>query len=274
MIIPTIVMPVKANEENPNLALNATVTESSYEIAGYEGSKVVDGNLSTRWGTAQNVANGDWVNLDLGESKTISQIIIRFERPDDGQNIFKYHLELDGTTVWVKEEKAKQVETITFIAPKTARNVKLVIDSADKGTINWLNVGVNEIEVYASNEVALTLDEVINSIAGRTIELDEKTLNLPAVPAGYKVEINGCDFEQIISNDGTINHPLTDKEVQMSYKVTKVSTGESKITNDITYIVSGQYEVNENNNAKPVIIPEIQEWVSDSQKLLAIKDIT
>ncbi len=271
MIIPTLIMPIHVKaEENPNLSLNATVTQSSFETTGFEGSKVADGNLSTRWGTERNKANGEWVNLDLGEEKTVSKIIIRFERSDDEQNILGYHVDIDGKTVFTKSQKASQVETITLDDPIQGQNIKVIIDNADAGTINWLNVGINEIEIYSSHEVEMTLDEVANSIIGRVIELDENQLVLPDVPSGYEIEINGCDFEQIVSDKGVIHHPLIDKMLQISYIITKTSTNETKKTNDITYMIKGEHNLNHEKNAKPVIIPEIQEWYSDSTEKLSI----
>ena len=87
--IPAIPVAAAAPE---NLALNQTVTASSYEQPTNNPektspSKAVDGDLTTRWGTAQNLAANEWINVNLGSSKQIQQININFERTDDAQNI-------------------------------------------------------------------------------------------------------------------------------------------------------------------------------------------
>lgn len=63
--IPAIPVAAAAPE---NLALNQTVTASSYEQPTNNPektspSKAVDGDLTTRWGTAQNLAANEWIDL-------------------------------------------------------------------------------------------------------------------------------------------------------------------------------------------------------------------
>lgn len=51
-----------AQASDDNLALNQTVTASSYEVATTAPEKAVDGDLGTRWGTAQNKAANEWID--------------------------------------------------------------------------------------------------------------------------------------------------------------------------------------------------------------------
>ena len=259
---------------NLNIAQGKSVTASSYEVESTSPAKVVDGDVSTRWGTGQNAAAGEYVEIDLGSKQDVKKIVIRFERSDAEQNILGYHVDLDGTTVYTKSEKAKQVETITLSEVKQAQTVKLTIDDANGGTINWVNVGVNEIEVYASDEEAVTLDSVIENLGGGTIAADVDKFAMPEAPDGFEIKLNGADFEQIIAADGTIVHPLTDKKVQVSFEVTETATGASKVTNDFEYTVAGTKTQAENMNVKPVIIPEIQEWYSESNEKVAVSTLT
>ena len=48
-------------------------------------------------------------------------------------------------------------------------------------------------------------------------------------------EMNGADFEQIVSNDLKVNIPLVDKEVKISYKITETATGEKEITVSVVH---------------------------------------
>ena len=434
--------PVQA-AENLNLAKGCNVTASSYEVSDQidtSPAKAVDGDMATRWGTAQNKADNEWIEIDLDGEKTVRQININFERTDEAQNILSYKIELEEngkyTEVYKKTAKAKQKEVIQLDKNHKATKVKVTVLSADQGTINWKNVGINEIEVYSElveaadatpnknhmanatvtassvekntqftadkvkdgktdkanrwasdyetpttniwlnskfagltsvkeikihflerdvapqpsnvksfdikyidkngeektaksftntkqgegykNEVVIrldqpieakelklcnfvaeaaewnnigilemevysndqgeqgaTLDSVVEAIEAesKTIAADVDTLEMPVVPAGFSVKLNGADFEQIIGDNGKIVHPLTDKTVKVSYVVTETATGEEKTTSDIDYIVKGTKTQADGKNAKPTVIPEIQEWYSDSTEKIAVSSL-
>ncbi len=271
-------VPMDLQAAGTNLALNKTATASEYEVEKTSPAKAVDGDLSTRWGTSQNKAVGEYLEVDLGEAKTIKQIVIHFERSSADQNILGYHVDLDGTTVYTKTEKAAQVETIVLEQEKTAQKVKITIDAADGGTMNWVNVGICEVQVYGE-ETEMEINNLndlvayLETLEGTTVEESVTEFTLPEVPEGFKIELNGADYEQIIGDDLKVVHPLTDKEVQVSYVVTNTATKESKKTGDIAYLVKGTYTQEENKNEKPVIIPEIQEWYSESAEKLAVSDL-
>lgn len=423
--------------ENENLALNKAVVASSEENGSYSASKITDGDLKTRWATGENKAKDEWIEINLENEKKIEEIAINFERTDNDQNILSYKIEVerDGVyeEVYKKQERAKQLEKITFEEDVIGSKVKITILNADGGTLNWLNVGINEVQIYGeeinstidtnhvlnatmsassveedenykeidylmpnktndgsketrwagdyteasnqwlkatfteatkvkkikltfhtrdvaplasnieqfsikytdqngetkyavqdfkntaledgwSTEVSIlldeaiiakditicdfvanskeynnisiveveaysndvdavkTLDEVVNSIKGGTIEKGAE-FPMPKVPKEFEIKINGADFQQVIGDDGTIVTPLTDKNVKVSFEVTEKSTGNSVVTNDYNYLVKGQYTQDEANNSKPVVIPEIAEWYSDSNEALEIKSI-
>ena len=164
---------------------------------------------------------------------------------------------------------------IKLTSPVSATDVKVTILSADAGTINWVNVGINEIEIYGSINNDYSLSDVAGMITGgTTIAADVADFPMPTVPEGFNIRINGADFEQIISRDGKIVHPLTDKTVKVSYVITKEETGEELVTDDFTYTIAGQHTTNAAKNTKPSIIPEIAEWYSDSTDSVATDSIT
>ena len=145
-----------------NLALNRPTSASSYEKPAGQPektapSKAVDGNLETWWGTDQNKAKNEHIEVTLDGVQTVKQINVHFERDDVGQNIKKFKVEIkkendeyekvyENTT-----NRAKSVETITLAEAKQAKAVKVTILDADGGTLNWVNVGIREIEVYAQD---------------------------------------------------------------------------------------------------------------------------
>lgn len=259
-----------------NLASSATPTASSYEAnTTYTVDKAIDENLETRWATGQNAAEGEWISLHWDEKKTIQQVNIHFERSDEEQNILSYKVEFldddNAVNTYLKTEKAKQTEKIQLAEAVQAKDVKITILSADTGINNWKNVGICEIEVYEEINQTYSLEDVKELIqGGATIAADETSFSLPKVPDGFEIKINGADFEQIIKDDGSIHHPLTDKTVKVSYLITEKATSETLVTGDYSYTVAGTKTQAENKNAKPSVIPEIQEWYSDSTEKLSV----
>src|SRR5262245_6243614 len=67
-----------ASAQSANLALNRPVTCSSIENAGLPCASAVDGNVATRWSSAHGV-DPQWIYVDLGQTYTISQVILRWE---------------------------------------------------------------------------------------------------------------------------------------------------------------------------------------------------
>jgi endoglucanase len=73
--VPPTVTPTQSG--SANLALNKPATASSVEAAGLEAVKAVDGNTTTRWGSA--FSDPQWLQVDLGSTQTINQITLRWE---------------------------------------------------------------------------------------------------------------------------------------------------------------------------------------------------
>lgn len=437
-MMPNSISLVKAADSNQNLALNKNATASSFEVASTNAAKATDGKLNTRWGTAQNKASGEWLEVDLGSEQTIQQINVLFERSDAEQNILGYKVDVyNGTTyetVYTKNEKAKQREEVILSKAMKGTKVKVTILNADGGTLGWLNAGIAELEVYDhqmvdaedeenvnhianaamsasnveenlaklgadkandgdrttrwasnydapssqwlkatftkptklqqfnihflnrdvapndsnvkkfnirytdengvvkyavqdyqnvslgtgkgyqtdvkivlddpiiakdvmicefdasattynnisitefeaySNKVSdrLSLDEVVASIKGKGIAADVTQLPMPSVPEGFNVKFHGADFEQIIADDGTIIHPLTDKLVKLSFDVEETKTEKVKNTGDLDFTIKGKYTQANEKNTKPVIMPEIAEWYSESSDVLNIASL-
>ncbi len=80
---PTTPSPSGPAPTGPNLALDMPATASSTENAGYLGAaNAVDGSLTTRWGSDFSnaaTANTQWLQVDLGASKAIGQMVLSWE---------------------------------------------------------------------------------------------------------------------------------------------------------------------------------------------------
>jgi hypothetical protein len=68
---------VTVSGTSANLALNKPTATSSVEAVGFEGSKAVDGNASTRWSSA--VSDPQWLYVDLGSSYSVNRVRITWE---------------------------------------------------------------------------------------------------------------------------------------------------------------------------------------------------
>ena len=265
----------EAPAANPNIALGKPATASNVEGGtSFTADKAVDGSTTTRWATDQNVTN-PWIEIDLDDGSVIKQINLMFERAGANQNILDFIIEaeVNGAYQTIYDHdgtRSDQRLTIVLDEAVTADKMKLTVTSYDGGTAGWASVSIIEIEVYSAESVSLgDIAASLNAMAGTVVEGD--TLPLPEVPAGITVEVNGADFEQIIAKDGSVHKPLTDKTVNVSFQVSDGT--KSVLTADIPVTVKGQFAANE-GNAKPNVIPEIQEWYSDSTDKLAIADVT
>ena len=59
------------------LSQGKTATASSLENAGFPASNAVDGNTGTRWSSA--FSDPQWLQVDLGGSASISQVVLQWE---------------------------------------------------------------------------------------------------------------------------------------------------------------------------------------------------
>jgi hypothetical protein len=59
------------------LKVSGTATASSLENSGLPASNAVDGNTATRWSSA--FADPQWLQIDLGATKTINRVVLRWE---------------------------------------------------------------------------------------------------------------------------------------------------------------------------------------------------
>ena len=169
------------------------------------------------------------------------------------------------------------VVKVKLDAPIEAKAVRLTNFDVLNGSTAWNGVSVTEFEAYTNVQTANeTLESVVsklNRMGDQTVAADVTQIEAPEVPTGFAIEFNGTDFEQVIGKGGAVHHPLTDKIVQVSWKVSKEGTREQAITNDIAYEVEGTTAPAQ-GNAKPTVVPEIQEWFSNSTGKLDLDALT
>jgi uncharacterized protein YjdB len=129
----------------PNLALNKTATSSSDENSGLTSNNAVDGNYSSRWGSA--FSDPQWIQVDLGSAQTINRVILSWEAAY--ATAYSIQVSTNGTT-WTTAASIVggngSTDDITFAAI-SARYVRMY------GTARVTPYGfsIYEFEVYGSS---------------------------------------------------------------------------------------------------------------------------
>jgi beta-galactosidase len=128
-----------------NLALNQPTKESGSQDDGTLGSaNAVDGNLTTRWSSA--FVDPSWIEVDLGSTKTIAQVILRWENAYGmAYQIQVSNDEQTWTPAFTQTRGQGGVENITF-PPVSGRYVRMF------GTARATQYGYSlyEFEVYGA----------------------------------------------------------------------------------------------------------------------------
>lgn len=282
--------------ENVNHVQGATAKANAFEADNLGADKAIDGKRGTRWssGTAKPEKNtSTYLEVDLKATSKIGFLDIEFEErtvavKPSNVKAFDIQYQAPGSSDWVPVKTVSNARNgsgyeprvrVTLEAPIVAKKIRLT--NFDIATVpsqsQWNGVSVVELEAYTNvqtvNETLESVVSKLNRMGDQTVAADVAQIEAPEVPTGFAIELNGADFEQVIGKGGVVHHPLTDKIVQVSWKVSKDGTDEKAITNDIAYEVKGTTAPAQ-GNARPTVVPEIQEWFSNSTDKLGLDALT
>lgn len=272
--------------EAENLSKGAIVKADGHETDDFTEAKAIDGDDTTRW--ASPVALGEhWISLDYGKEISIQSFKIHWERT----NATKYRLEKssDGTNwesvVSFEKKPDSYQQIINLDEPINTQHVRLFIEEFDpKGApengneVTWDTVGIYEFETYAGKleEPENTRDpqEIADNLEiPELIEGDSKKFTMPEVPEGFEISFVGADYEQILDRDLTVYQPLVTQQIKMNFNVKAAGKdGKAVDSKEYTMAVTGKYEQEEGDNAKPAVIPELAEWKGAKGGEFAVKD--
>ena len=272
--------------EAENLSKGAIVKADGHETDDFTEAKAIDGDDTTRW--ASPVALGEhWISLEYGKEISIQSFKIHWERT----NATKYRLEKssDGTNwervVSFEKKPDSYQQIINLDEPINTQHVRLFIEEFDpKGApengneVTWNTVGIYEFETYAEKleEPENTQDpqEIADNLGiPELIEGDSKKFTMPEVPEGFEISFVGADYEQILDRDLTVYQPLVTQQIKMNFNVKAAGKdGKAVGSKEYTMTVTGKYEQEEGDNAKPAVIPELAEWKGAKGGEYAVKD--
>jgi len=124
-----------------NLALNKTATASAVENGGTLASYAVDGSLTTRWSSAFN--DNQWLTVDLGSAKSLSQVVIHWETAYGKQYLIQGSNDnTNWTTLFTQNNGAGGQETIPVSGSYRYVKMQGVLRGTQWGYSIW------EFEVY------------------------------------------------------------------------------------------------------------------------------
>jgi hypothetical protein len=129
----------------PVVAVTASATQDPNVPAN-----TLDGNLETRWSAS---GQGQWIQYDLGATKTVSHVAIAWYRGDQRTSVFDIEVSLDGlvwTTVHNGTSSGLSVDLETYDFDNvTARFVRIVGFGNSANTWN----SITELEIHGTDGV-------------------------------------------------------------------------------------------------------------------------
>ena len=148
----TYSLPVGATIQPPGKALSRsgwTVTSSPNE-PGNPPTDAIDGNLNTRLRTAGKMKSGDWLQVNLGNPTSISQITLDNTADNAFDSVFQYQVYVsnDGTN-WgsaVANGSGALGKTTITMPPQKAQYIRIV-STAPSFFFHW---SIGEINVYGA----------------------------------------------------------------------------------------------------------------------------
>lgn len=140
------------NSPPVNLALNKTVTVSSIEGTGLEGSKAVDGNMSTRW--SSKFSDLQWIIIDLGATTQFNEIRLNWEYAygkeysiqvsDDNSNWTNIETQTNGNGGYEKYSVQANARYIRIYCTK--RGTQYGYSLYEVQVYNYISSGISEDE--------------------------------------------------------------------------------------------------------------------------------
>ena len=203
-------------------------------------------------------------------------MILRWERCN--AKAFQIQVDDNGEwkTVYTGTQPTSFVQKINLTESYTTTKVRLVINDffddsplEDGSPMNYPTVSLYEVQMYDRElviepEDVVTVDDIAANITSAELSEDGSKLIMPTVPTGYEISFVGADYEQILARDMTVSKPLTTQDVELNFEVTETKTGEKAISPAINVTIPGIYDEETSQNAKPKVIPELQQWYGET----------
>ncbi|MEG1474879.1 MAG: discoidin domain-containing protein [Longicatena sp.] len=268
---------VIGEEDYTDLALNSNAVSDHSEGNGLDAAKTVDGKFekNSRW--SSNFEGSNTLTYTFENEITLASLILEWERC----NALTYHIQVLKDENWVNVKDLTTPrnfsDKINLDAPVVTKGVRIIIDDffnaapnrdgeeIDYGTVSLYEVGMYDKAITIAPEKEVTAKEVADNLVIKPIT--SNSLKMPIVPKGFEISFIGADYEEIISRDMKVIKPLTAQNVTVNFEVKKTTLNDKgeevvdKSTSPAFVVaVPGIYDENTSNNAKPTVMPELQQW--------------
>ncbi len=135
------------------------------------------------------------------------------------------------------------------------------------------NLNIKEIEIMGTNanrNPELDVSAVLNGITADQLTVTDSKIQLPEVPAGAVLTVRGSELENVVTNDGTVTgRNLGARKVTLLLRAAKKSDPSVYAEKNLTVTVPDHSAAYQKRgwvpavsapNAKPEVIPSLQEW--------------
>lgn len=119
-----------------------------------------------------------------------------------------------------------------------------------------------KVPSYAAEPVASLAQAIKDFSVEKNVDITGDKVVYKKLPAGVKASIAATTYEQLISPEGKIRHPLSPKTTKVTFKLTKGK--ESSLTQTFDIAVPVKEKAKANGNEKPAVVPALQEWAGAS----------
>lgn len=204
-------------DESPpseNVALNAEVTDVSFENPAEPAAKALDGSSSTKW-AATNKQTGH-LAIDIGEEKTIQRWRVEhaeFGGEEKNMNTIDFELLYkDANGDWVRAERItdneEAVTDIVLEEPITASEFKLQVHNS--GASPWGAIRIYEWQLFESDKLPKTENVMLHFVSAENNEGAQDQVTFEHVKKDQVVrlydtmESNQVLAEKVAKEDGSV----------------------------------------------------------------------
>ncbi|SMO81356.1 hexosaminidase [Saccharicrinis carchari] len=117
------------------------------------------------------------------------------------------------------------------------------------------------VSAQKSKELSF-LEQMVQSIGQiPAVAKGDESIQPPAAPAGYRLELKGTDRPQVVDKEGHIFRPLVDVDVLVYYQLIDEASGQKTDVPNKKVSIPGEFKVGDSVNDRPEIIPTPREWL-------------
>lgn len=232
----------------PNVSgIDKTANKAVRASNGANAAAAIDDKRETAWQGAR----GDAFTVDLGAAVKYNRFRL------DWAKAAAYAVEVsdDGKAwerVYATGEAPAASSEVTLDLSHTQRYVRVTLEGPG---------AVSEFALYQDLDFVNAFDLAKRLLDGMTLGKDETRLALPkGLPDSVTVTYRGTDYEQVIDAKLNVIRPLVETTVAVGFRLESKNSPKNYQLHEVKVKVPGLHAAGTSKNAKPKVIPELQQW--------------